>query len=120
MHFPVRDYNEHKGEQAREHFQCTTNSCRWASPTRIRTRERRDEGKCVQQYTCADKGPERDVYAVAPASHIVTTECHVGDACPQQNRAHIERDSSSKVEAEPCVPNVAHFTLGRDRPQKYR
>ena len=78
--------------------------------------------KRVQQRTRADKGPERNVYAVAPASHIVTSEYHVGNACVQQSRTQIKSDDSNginQVVAEPCVPNVT-FTLGRDPPQKYR
>ena len=94
------------------------NIYRCASPTRIRTRERTGDSKCGQQHIRAGKGPERNGYAAAPASHIVTTEYHVANACVQQNQAHIDRNITSdpsKVVAEPCVPNVA-FALGRDYP----
>ena len=126
VHFPVRyDYErrgERRGEHEREQSQCPLNKIRCASPTRIRTRERTAAGKCGQQHTRAEKDPERNVYAAAPANLIVTTEYHVANTCVQQNQSHIERNINSdpsKVVAEPCVPNVT-FALGRDCPQIHR
>ena len=122
VHFPVRYDYERRGVQESEHSQYKPNIFRCDSPTRIRTRERTAAGKCDQQHTRAGKGPEHNVYTVAPAGHIGTTECHVANACVQQSRTHIQRDiisDPSKVVAEPCVPNVT-FALGRDCPQKYR
>ena len=122
VHFPVRYDHEHRGVQEREHSQECSNRCRCASPTRIRTHEIPDEIKRVQQRTRADKGPERNVYAVAPASHIVATEYRVAHACVQQSCTQIDSDvinGINQVVAEPYLPNVT-FTLGRDPPQKYR
>ena len=118
VHFPVRYDYEHSGVQQRGTSQRSSNTFRCASPPRIRTRERTAAGKCDQQHTRAGKGPERNVYTVAPDSHIGTTEYHIANACVQQSRTHIQRDiisDPSKVVAEPCVPNVT-FALGRDCP----
>ena len=120
-HFAVRDGYDHTRvqERAESLYKCNIKHC--ASQTRIRTRERREDDKCDQQRTRDGKGPERNVYAVAPASHIVTTECQVAHACVQQSRTQIESDvykGPINVVAEPCVPNVT-FTLGRDNPQKH-
>ena len=118
VHFPVCYGYERRGVQERGPSQQCSNSFRCTSQTRIRAREKTTAGKCDQQHTPAGKGPERNVYTVAPASHIGTTECHVANACVQQSRTHIQRDiisDPSKVVAEPCVPNVT-FALGRDCP----
>jgi hypothetical protein len=122
VHFPVRYGYERRGVQERAKSQQCSNIFRSTSQTRIRAREKTAAGKCDQQHTPAGKGPERNVYTVAPASHIGTNEYHVANACVQKNQTHIQRDiisDPSKVVAEPCVPNVA-FALGRDGPQKYR
>ena len=122
VHFPVRYAYERSGDPVRERSQQCSNIFRCAGHTRIRTREKTAASKHNQQHTRAGQGPERNVYAATPASHIVTTEYHVAHACVEQNQCHIQRDIISdpnKVIAEPCVPNVT-FALGRDVPQKYR
>ena len=121
-HFVVRDGYDHTGvqERADSHYKCNIKRC--ASQTRIHTRERREEGKCDQQRTRDGKGPERNVHAVAPASHIVTTECQVTNTCVHQSRTQIETGvykDRIDVVAEPFVPNVI-FALGRENPQIHR
>ena len=118
VHFAVRDGNDHTRvqERAESRYKCNIKHC--VSQTRICTRERREEGKCDQQRTRDGKGPERNVYAVAPASHIVTTECHVTNTCVQQSRTQVETGAHKEpinAVAE-CVPNVT-FALGRENPQ---
>ena len=122
VYFPVRDDHEHRGVQERDYSEVLSNVLRHVSPTRIRTYEAPAGGKCKRQCTRAGKDPEHNVYAVAPASHIVATEYHVANACVQQNQRHFQRDCKrdpNKLVADPCVPNVT-FTLGRDHPQKYQ
>ena len=122
VYFPVRDDHEHKRGQERDESEVLSNIFRHVSPTRIRTYEAPAGGKYKRQRTHADKGPERNAYAVAPASRIIATEYHVANACVQQNQTHIRNDvkrDPNKLVADPCVPNVT-FTLGRDRPQIYR
>ena len=122
VHFAVRDGYDHTGVQRLEesHYKCNIKRC--VNQIRMCTHKRPANGKCDQQRTRDGKGPERNAYAVAPASHIVTTECHVTNACVQQSRAQIETDAYNEPMngvAEPCVLNV-NFALGRENPQIHR
>ena len=116
VHFPVRYEHEHSREQERDKSHDICNDERCVSPTRIHTRSSPAGGKYGQQRTRAGKGPERNVYAVAPASHIIASEYHVANACVIQNQTHIQRDDMrhpNKLVAG--VPNKT-LILGRNHP----